>query len=84
MTEILRGVVRHWSEKGYGKIASGGCTYFVHRTELVDVTALAPGQRVQFTAVDTERGPRAVDVRPIDLDRSVSALLDSSDRRESS
>jgi cold shock CspA family protein len=39
--------------------------HFVHQDHLVDVLALSPGQRVTFELIETERGPRAVNVRPV-------------------
>jgi cold shock CspA family protein len=66
---VIAGVVRHWNqEKGFGKIASGRCEFFAHRTELIDVADLVPGQVVEFTPTDAPRGPRAIDVRPRDSD----------------
>jgi cold shock CspA family protein len=65
----MTGVVRHWNpEKGFGKIAAGRVTFFVHRLELTDLADLTPGQIVEFEPIDAPRGPRAIDVRPRDPD----------------
>jgi cold shock CspA family protein len=63
----MTGITRHWNaSKGYGKIAHGRLEFFVHRTDLIDVAALTPGQIVEFEPTDGPRGPRAVDVQPIE------------------
>ena len=64
---ILRGVVRHYDRaKRFGKIAARRVDYFVNVEDLVDVLVLEPGQHVVFEAVDSNRGPRAVKVRPME------------------
>jgi cold shock CspA family protein len=63
----MRGIARHWDRsRGFGKIAHGPHEYFVHRSELIDVVDLTPGQVVEFTPADAPRGPRAVDVQLIE------------------
>ena len=60
------GRVHHWDPRGlFGKITGDDrVVYFVHRDDLVDVLALAFGQRVEFSPLETPRGPRAIEVRP--------------------
>ena len=61
-------VVAWFPERGFGKIYHQGADrrgFFCHASDLVEVLALTPGQLVEFTPVETTRGPRAVDVRPL-------------------
>ncbi len=65
-TKRLMGVIAWFSEiRGYGFVNStDGLELFVHFTDLLnaDNERLYQGQQVEFTAVQTERGYRAVDV----------------------
>jgi cold shock CspA family protein len=67
------GVVVHWNRRlQYGKVRGADRrSYFVHASDLVDVAALTPGQRVVFTPTETARGPRAVEVQVIERARAV-------------
>jgi cold shock CspA family protein len=50
--------------RGFGKLWSiERRSVFVHRDDLVDVLALEPGQRVEFDVVESDRGPRAANVK---------------------
>jgi cold shock CspA family protein len=66
----MRGTVVSWGVSGqYGWI---WCRYdrekyFVHRDDLIDVLTLTPGEKVEFEAVTTVKGPRATNVRPLAL-----------------
>jgi CspA family cold shock protein len=65
---MMRGRVHHWDvARRFGKITGDdGRVYFVHRDDLTDVLALTPGQRVTFEPIETDKGPRAANVRPLD------------------
>lgn len=62
-----RGTVRHWkTHRGYGHITpySGGADIFIHHSDLPEgVTSLTVGRVVYYRVEETERGPKAVDVR---------------------
>ena len=61
-------VVKYDERRCFGKLwVSGYGEVFVHRDELIDVLVLTPGQRVTFRVVETERGLRGVDVRPVEF-----------------
>ncbi len=66
MNNRLRGTVRWFdSSKGYGYIQpESGAEVFVHYTAIIDkgLKALQPGQRVEFSVMDSYRGPLAADV----------------------
>jgi cold shock protein len=51
---------------GFIRPDEGARDCFVHVAGLVEVTELRRGQTVSFTLVEAGRGPRAVDVRPLD------------------
>jgi cold shock CspA family protein len=60
-------VVKYDAARAFGKLwAVGHGAVFVHRDDLLDVLTLTPGQRVTFRLVDTGRGPRAVEVLPLE------------------
>jgi cold shock CspA family protein len=60
------GKVTRW-QATYGKIwGADKVSYLCHRDDLVDVCSLAPGQRVEFKPVDTDKGPKAEDVRRVE------------------
>jgi cold shock CspA family protein len=63
----MRGRVKWWSdEKRFGFLVSdSGIDHFVHHLVLVGVESLTEGQVVEFTPEQTERGPRAHDVRVV-------------------
>ncbi|MDO8475049.1 MAG: cold shock domain-containing protein [Candidatus Rokubacteria bacterium] len=62
----MTGICHHFdSRRGFGKVTGADRRqYFAHRDDLLDVLELTIGQRVEFTPLDTVRGPRAVDVHP--------------------
>ena len=72
----MRGVVRHFDQaKRFGKIEARHGVFFVHAEDLIDVLSLDPGQRVVFEAVDSARGPRATNVRPIEPWRKRNGMV---------
>jgi cold shock CspA family protein len=61
-------VVKYDVHRAFGKVwAVGYGAVFVHRDDLLDVLTLTPGQRVEFRVVETERGLRGIDVRPVEF-----------------
>jgi cold shock CspA family protein len=65
----MTGVVFSWNPVkrcGWIRPDEGPKDFFVHRVCLVDVTELQRGQTVTFMPTDTERGPRAMDVRVLE------------------
>jgi CspA family cold shock protein len=63
---IVKGVIRK-VKGGYGFIAGyDGKDYFMHWTAMkknsTDFRQLAVGDRVEFTPIDSSRGPRAIEV----------------------
>lgn len=63
---MIRGrVIQFDARRGYGKIRGPRFNAFVHKVDLVDVLALHAGQHVEFEVLETERGPRAITVRPL-------------------
>jgi cold shock protein len=60
------------AEKGYGFITpeDGGRDVFVHFSGIVGEghRSLDEGDRVSFNSEDGEKGPRAVDVKPVGAD----------------
>jgi CspA family cold shock protein len=68
--QMAIGTVKWFSaEKGYGFITpeDGGRDVFVHFSGIVGEghRSLDEGERVSFTSEDGEKGPRAVDVKPV-------------------
>lgn len=52
--------------KGYGFIkCEDGKEVFVHNSEIQGKSSLEEGEKVEFELTDTDRGPRAVKVKPI-------------------
>ncbi len=73
---MLTGTVKWFnSAKGYGYIVpdEGGADVFVHHSviELPGFRELTEGQRVEFAALDSSKGPQAVTVRPLQAQGSV-------------
>jgi cold shock protein len=72
------GTVKWFSaEKGYGFITpeDGGRDVFVHFSGIVGEghRSLDEGARVSFTSEEGEKGPRAVDVKPVGADTEAEA-----------
>ena len=63
----LEGIVKRWLDRGYGFIGVEGQEddIFVHHTA-IDVFELREGQRVEFDLEDSEKGPRAVNVKVLE------------------
>jgi CspA family cold shock protein len=62
----LEGVVKRWLDRGFGFVDVEGREddVFVHHSCLVDgVTELSEGQKVEFDLEDSEKGPRAINVK---------------------
>lgn len=74
------GLVAVWNEfRGFGFITATGRRLFVHKTQIDGRESLAPGDLVEFTPSDSERGPRATHVRRLPsscpkCDRALRAL----------
>ena len=67
------GTVKWFNDrKGYGFIAEGSSTIFVHYTAIQGegFRTLEAGQQVEFSVVDGRKGPQAVNVVVIDEDDS--------------
>ena len=64
----MTGICHHWNAaRGYGKITGvDRKQYYAAREELTDVVDLVVGMRVEFTPAPAPRGPRALEVRPIE------------------
>jgi CspA family cold shock protein len=63
---LAEGSIKRLTEKGFGFIStSHGNDLFFHSSALVGVTfeELRVGQRVEFTAGESARGPRAESIR---------------------
>ncbi len=67
----LTGRVRYWHEtKKFGRIAGDdGLEYFAHWTEVANARRLRIGDEVTFRATDKGRGPRAIEVRVLEVSR---------------
>ena len=68
--QMQRGKVKWFSdEKGFGFIApdSGGKDLFVHWRGIIGTGRknLAENQTVEYQAIDTEKGPQAINVKAI-------------------
>jgi CspA family cold shock protein len=65
----LKGTVKRWlTGRGYGFIdpEEGNDDIFVHHSEIGGLYELREGQKVEFEVESTDRGPRAVNVKPVD------------------
>jgi CspA family cold shock protein len=67
----MKGRVKFWSiRRGWGFIIdSDGNKYFAHYSDLKtgnQYRLLITDQEVEFNAVETPKGPKALDVRPTD------------------
>lgn len=73
--ESIIGVVKMWTDKGYGFIAADGHDYFAHFKDIVksgnesgqndQYKKLEKGQRVNFTPGEGKKGPVALKVTPL-------------------
>jgi cold shock protein len=66
--ELAQGTVKWFNaQKGYGFIEQAeGKDVFAHVNELAPgVTTLAEGQAVEFEVTEGQKGPQAVNVRPV-------------------
>lgn len=65
----MKGVIKSLTEKGFGFIAPEGQDkdVFFHSSALIDVAfdALQMGETVEFDVEQSEKGPRAVNVRVV-------------------
>ena len=63
----MTGIIKRLTDKGFGFIAQEGeeKDLFFHSSELVDVTfdELREGDAVTFDTEDSDKGPRAINVR---------------------
>jgi cold shock CspA family protein len=68
MTPRVTGTIEVWYDArgwGFARSPLGGRSVFVHLSDLDDQVDALPraGDAIEFTAVDTPRGPRATDAR---------------------
>ena len=65
----LHGKVDFFTDyRGFGFIKSNGEGYFVHSSSLLEDAYLVPGDEVEFTGINTKKGPAAIDVRLVSRD----------------
>jgi CspA family cold shock protein len=65
---MKKGIVKSWiCDRGYGFIETKkeNKRIFVHRSDLMDATYLAEGEKVEFKIKETKKGPKAVKVKLI-------------------
>ncbi len=64
---MTKGTVARWLDgRGYGFIkCEDGKEIFVHNSDIQGKSSLREGEKVEFEVTDTDRGPRAVKVKPI-------------------
>lgn len=69
-----RGVVKFFiEEKGYGFVTFEGTDYFAHISNVKDRELLAKGDLVDFTPLDFEKGPKAVNIVKVIVDGAEEA-----------
>jgi cold shock CspA family protein len=69
MGSLFGWVVYFNAQRHFGKIRGDRQEFFVHRDDLVDVVSLERNQQVEFEPTEAPRGPRAVNVRVVELRR---------------
>ncbi len=64
---MTKGTVARWLDgRGYGFIkCEDGKEIFVHNSDIQGKSSLREGEKVEFEVTDTDRGQRAVKVKPI-------------------
>ena len=64
---MVKGTVTRWIDgRGYGFIkGEDGKEIFVHNSDIQGKSSLREGEKVEFEVTDTDRGSRAVKVKPI-------------------
>ena len=64
----MNGIVKRWlTDRGYGFIQADETDkeVFVHHSGLKNARDLAEGDKVQFDVIETEKGPKAINVETI-------------------
>ena len=64
----LEGIVKKWlDDRGFGfiEVDDSEDDVFVHHSELQGTYSLMSGQKVEFEVEDSDKGPRATDVKVI-------------------
>lgn len=64
----LEGIVKKWLDgRGFGfiEVDDSEDDVFVHHSELQGTYSLISGQKVEFEVEDSDKGPRATDVKVI-------------------
>ena len=66
----MKGKVKLWNvRRGWGFIVANGVQYFAHHSDIKSSQSyklLGDNQAVKFDPVNTEKGPKAVNIRPTD------------------
>ncbi|OGW93807.1 MAG: hypothetical protein A3G36_04400 [Omnitrophica bacterium RIFCSPLOWO2_12_FULL_45_13] len=66
----MKGKVKLWNvRRGWGFIVAEGVQYFAHHSGIKSNQSyklLVDNQTVEFDPVNTEKGPKAVNIRPTD------------------
>ena len=58
-------VVKYDAARAFGKLWAVGAEHC--SSTALDVVTVTPGERVTFRLIETDRGPRAVEVRPLEV-----------------
>ncbi len=63
----MKGTVKKWLPRGFGFIDpdEGDDDIFVHHSEVEGADELEVGQRLEFGVEDSDKGPKAVNVKLI-------------------
>ncbi len=64
---MVNGTVARWLDrKGFGFIkGEDGKDIFVHYSEIQGKNSLTEGEKVEFEVTEGDKGPRAVNVKPV-------------------